>query len=223
MRVGIFGRKVGMTQIFDANGSAVPVTVIDTTGCSVTQVKSKDKEKYCALQVAVGERKPQNLKKPMVGHLKKAGVPAKFRLKEIRLDAAADMTPFKAGQALSVAMFSKGDRVDVAGVTKGTGFTGVMKRFGFHGKHATHGTSKYFRHGGSNGSNTFPGRVLKNKGMPGQDGSLNVTIPNIEVIEVLPEESLILLRGAVPGHKGGYVMLRSTKRAPAPAGRVMAQ
>lgn len=222
MRFGIYGRKVGMTQIFDEAGMCIPVTVIETSGCAVAQVKTKDKEGYNALQVGFGARKLQNVNKAKVGHYKKAGVQAKAKLKEMRFDDDADMSQFKAGTILSPGMFAKGDLLDVVGTSKGHGFTGVMKRLGFHGKHATHGTSKYFRHGGSNGSNTFPGRVLKNKGMPGHHGDTRTTVSNLKVIDVRVDENLILLKGAVPGPKDGYVLLRATKRKKAPQGRSLA-
>lgn len=221
MRVGIYGRKVGMTQIFDEAGLVVPVTVIETSGCAVAQVKTKDKEGYNAVQVGFGARKLQNVNKAKVGHYKKAGVQAKAKLKEIRFPDDQDMSQFKAGEALTPGMFEKGDLIDVIGTSKGHGFTGVMKRFNFHGKHATHGTSKYFRHGGSNGSNTFPGRVLKNKGMPGHHGNTRTTVSNLKVVEVRVEENLILLKGAVPGPKDGFVLLRSSNRLKAPQGRSM--
>lgn len=221
MRLGILGKKVGMTQIFNEAGATVPVTVIDTTGCQITQVKTRASDGYNAVQMGIGARKPQNVSKSRVGHFKKAGVAATARVKEVRFTAEDDLTQVKAGQALTPAMFAKGDRVDVIGVTKGHGFTGVMKRLGYHGKHATHGTSKYFRHGGSNGTNTFPGRVLKNKGMPGHDGAAPRTTLNLLVVDVIANENLILLKGAVPGPKQGLIVIRSSKRSKAPEGRSM--
>jgi len=219
MRLGIFGRKVGMTQMFDENGTTVPITVVDTSDCFVTQVKTKQHDGYNALQVGYGFRKPQNASKAQAGHFKKAGVPTRLRVEEIRLNDGDDLSQFKAGVALSPAMFAKGDKVDVIGTTIGKGFQGVMKRLGFAGKDATHGTSKYFRHGGSNGTNTCPGRVLKNKGMPGQLGNWQRTIQGIKVFDVRPTENLILLRGAVPGSREGYVLIRSTKRKKTPTDR----
>ncbi len=222
MRLGIYGKKVGMTQVFDEAGAIHAVTVVDTTGCQITQVKTADKEGYTAIQVGFGTRKPQNVSKAVAGHMKKAGVTPVGVFNEIRFEKDQDMSQFKAGQKLLATMFEKGDIIDVMGVTKGRGFTGVMKRLNFHGKHATHGTSKYFRHGGSNGSNTFPGRVLKNKGMPGHYGDENVTIPNLRVYEVKGEENLILVKGAVPGPNGGLLCLRTTKRtAKRPEGRTL--
>ncbi len=221
MRLGIYGKKIGMTQVFDENGMTVPVTVLSTADCFITQVKTKESDSYAAIQVAFGDRKPQNVGKPLQGHYKKASVAAKAQLKEIRFcKNKDDISQFKPGQRLTSGMFARGDKVDVTGIVKGRGFTGVMKRLNYHGKHATHGTSKYFRHGGSNGSNTFPGRVLKNKGMPGQYGNAPVTTSNLLVVDVKPEEELILLRGAVPGSRSGHVFIASTKKQlTAPTGR----
>ena len=219
MRLGILGKKIGMTQIFDEVGSPIPVTVIATSDCHITQIKSPEKDGYCALQLGFGKRKPQNIPKPLVGHLKKASVPSASGFRELRLPKDADLTQFKLGQALSAGMFQKGDTVDITGTSRGTGFTGVMKRFGFRGKHATHGTSKYFRHGGSSGSNTFPGRVIKNKGMPGHNGNAKRTAQNVRVFQVRPEESLILVHGAVPGPRNGTVLLQSAVKLGSPEGR----
>lgn len=220
MRLGIYARKVGMTQVFDDTGALLPVTVLDTSGVYVTQVKTKETDGYTALQVAFSPKKAQNLSKAEAGHFKKASVPARHRLKEIRFDDSDDLSQVKVGQLLSCGMFAKGDHVDATGQSRGRGFTGVMKRFNFHGKDATHGTSKYFRHGGSNGSNTFPGRVLKNKGMPGHMGDIRVTVSNLEIVDVRPEENLLLVKGNVPGAKNSYVLLRTSKRTQAkPTGR----
>ncbi len=225
MRLGILGKKVGMTQIFNEAGASIPVTVVDTAGCHITQVKTRSTDGYDALQMGIGSRKPQNVNKAGQGHFKKAGVAARASTQEVRFkgEKEVDLTQLKAGQALNPAMFAKGDKVDVIGISKGHGFTGVMKRLGYKGKHATHGTSKYFRHGGSNGSNTFPGRVLKNKGMPGHDGAVPRTTTNLLVVDVLPAENLILLKGAIPGPKQGVVVIRSSKRTKNPEGRTLTQ
>jgi len=221
MRLGIIGKKVGQTQIFDENGINIPVTVIDTTDCVVTQVKTKDVDGYTAVQVGYGTRKPQNVNKPISGHLKKAGVGPKARVKEIRFNDSDDMSGFTPGAKLNVAMFQVGDLVDVTATTIGRGFQGVMKRHGFHGADATHGVHTYFRHGGSAGTNTFPGRILKNKGMPGQMGNVPRTIQKLKVVAIHPEQNLILVRGAVPGPKTGAVLVRSTIKKPDPTGRTL--
>lgn len=219
MRMGILGRKVGMTQIFDENGLTIPVTVVDTSDCYITQVKTKDTDGYTALQVAIGDRKPQNMDKARGGHFKKAGVAPKAMTKEIRLEDTDNIADLKAGQALAATMFAKGDKVDVIGVTKGRGFQGVVRRFRFHGTDASHGGHKYYRHGGSNGSNTFPGRVLKNKGMPGRMGGDIRTVQKLEVVDVKEKENLIFLRGAVPGFRSKLVMIRTAKKAKDPGAR----
>jgi large subunit ribosomal protein L3 len=222
MKIGILGRKVGMTQIFDEKGATVPVSVVDTSECFVTQVKTKDTDGYTALQLAFGKRKVQNVDKARLGHYKKAGVPAKARLTELRLQDGDDLSQVKPGQQLNAAIFTQGDRVDVIGTIKGRGFTGVMKRLGYSGKDATHGTSKYFRHGGSNGTNTFPGRVLKNKGMPGHMGNVPRTAANLEVVGVRSEDGLLLIKGAIPGARNGMVLVTLTKRKPIPSDRKFA-
>lgn len=221
MAIGILGRKVGMTQIFDESGALVPVTVIDTSDCLISQVKTQDKEGYQAIQVAVGSRKPQNVNKATAGHFKKAGFAAKSWRQEFRLATQEDVNQFKAGAALNVAMFQKGDKVDVIGTSKGRGTQGVVKRWGFHGADATHGVSDYFRHGGSNGANTFPGRVIKNKGMPGRMGNVRTTTLNLKVLDVKETENLLLVKGNVPGHINSLVMVRPTNRKPNPTGRTL--
>jgi len=211
MKLGILGRKVGMTQIFDENGACVPITLVDTSDCIVTQVKTADKDGYSAIQVGFGYRKPQNVNKPRLGHFKKANTAPKATLRELRAEAGKEALEVKIGEPLSCGMFAKGERVDVIGVTKGKGFQGVVKRHGFHGADASHGVHEYFRHGGSAGTNTFPGRILKNKGMPGQTGNWQRTVQNVEIADVKAEENLILLRGAVPGSRGGVVLLRPAR------------
>lgn len=219
MKYGILGRKVGMTQIFDENGALIPVTVIDTKDCVITQVKTLDTDGYQAVQIAYGTRKPQNVNKARAGHFKKAGVAAKPHLRELRFDDKTDVSTLKAGTPVNVGVFQKGDIVDIIGTSKGRGYTGVVKRFGFHGGDATHGVSDYFRHGGSNGANTCPGRVIKLKGMPGQMGNVQETAIGLKVIDVRDADSLILVRGSVPGPKNGLVTVRPSSRRPLPTGR----
>ena len=219
MIMTILGRKVGMTQIFDEAGIAIPITVIDTSDCAITQIKRKETDGYCALQVGVGSRKPQAINKAISGHLAKASVSPKAHIQEIRLADDADLTGLEAGQHLQPEMFEKGDLVDVSGITIGKGFAGVMKRHGFHGKPATHGTSKHFRHGGSIGTATYPGRVMKNKKMPGQMGNTLRTQLNIKVVDIRPEDNLILLRGGIPGPKNAYVSIRHAIKKAVPQNR----
>lgn len=215
MRMGILGRKVGMTQIFDANGATVPVTVVDTSECFITQVKTKQHDGYNALQVAAGMRKPQNVNKAKAGHFKKAGVAAKANTQELRLGSEDNVSHLKAGQLLTAKMFEKGDKVDVTSLSKGKGFQGVVKRWGFHGADASHGAHEYFRHTGSIGTKTFPGRTLKNKGMPGQMGNKYRTIQGLEVVEVREKENLLFLKGSVPGFHDKYILVRSSVKAKA--------
>ncbi len=206
-KLAILGRKVGMTQIFDEVGNLVPVTVVDTTGCVVTQLKTKENDGYAAVQLGIGERKPQNVLKSEAGHFKKANTAAKTDLLEVRLEEGE--TPTVAlGATLNCAMFQKGDRVDVKGVSKGKGFQGPLKRHNFAGKDAGHGTSKYFRHVGSIGMHTYPGRVFKGKKMPGRMGTDNVTVQSMLVVDAKADENLILLRGGIPGGKRSVVYLQ---------------
>jgi large subunit ribosomal protein L3 len=158
--------------------------------------------------LAFGEVKPQNVLKAEAGHFKKAGTKAKRFVEEIRLNDSEDLATLKNGTELSVSMFNKGDKVDVIGTSKGRGFAGVIKRFGFHGKDATHGTHEYFRHPGSAGTNTFPGRIMKNKGMPGHMGDVRVTTQNLVVVDVKPEQNLLFVQGSVPGSRSSKVMVR---------------
>lgn len=217
MKTGILGRKVGMTQVFDESGATVPVTVVDTSDCMITQIKGKQKEGYAALQLGIGTRKPQNVKKSQQGHFKKAGIPARARTKELRVGSEEEINHLKPGSPLSVEMFSKGDRVDVTGTSKGKGFAGVMKRHGYKGTKASHGVHEVFRHGGSIGATTSPGRVLKGVGMPGQLGNTQSTVQNIEVVEVRPKDKLLVLKGALPGSKSGIVLVRNAKKHPEPS------
>lgn len=219
MRMGIVGKKVGMTQLYNEAGAAIPVTVIDVSGCSIAQVKTRETDGYNALQVAVGVRKPQNVSRPLAGHLKKAKLESKRSLQEIRLDDDVDMTQFKAGDTLSASMFESGDKVDIAGISIGKGFQGVMKKFHFRGKPATHGTHKYYRHGGSIGCATFPGRVMKNKKMPGQMGNRLVSQMNSKLEDVRADDNLLLVKGGVPGSKNSYVLIRSAIKRTLPKDR----
>ena len=199
---GILGRKIGMTQIFDENGRAVPVTVVEAGPCKVVQVKTEETDGYEAVQLGFDEvRKVKKVNRPMTGHFKKAGTPPYRLLREFR------MTGLSQGDEVTVESFSKGDRVSVSGISKGKGFQGVMKRHGYGGGPGSHG-SMFNRAPGSIGASAFPSRVWKGKGMPGRTGGRRVTVKNLMVVDVKPEQNLILLKGAVPGHNGSYVELR---------------
>jgi large subunit ribosomal protein L3 len=204
---GLLGAKLGMTQIFDQNARAVPVTVIQAGPCTVTQVKSPERDGYAAVQLAFGDIKPKRVTKPRAGHFAKAGVEPRRHLVELRTADAADYT---LGQTLAADVFAEGDRLDVVGVSKGKGFAGVMKRHGFKGLGASHGTERKHRSPGSVGACATPSRIFKGMRMAGHMGHQRVTVLNLEVVKVDPERNLLLVKGAVPGPKRGLVMLRSS-------------
>lgn len=210
MRPGFLAKKIGMTQVFTSQGALIPVTVLDSTSCVITQVKSSARDGYAALQVGFGEQKPQNQNKPQKGHLAKAKVKSALQCRELRFEKDSELAAFHLGSQLSTSLFEQGDKLDATATTKGKGFQGVMKRLGFKGKDASHGTHEYFRHAGSAGSNTFPGRIFRNKGMPGQTGNWQETVQAVEVVSV--QGPLILVKGAVPGSRGSVVMLRWSKK-----------
>jgi large subunit ribosomal protein L3 len=203
---GLIGKKVGMTQFYNAEGNAVPVTVVQTGPCVVVQKKESGRDGYSALQVGFGSKKGQRVNKPMQGHMAKAGKGAFEVLKEFRLD---DVSKYEVGQEIKVSeLFKVGDRIDVAGISKGHGFTGVIKRWSFAGFPGSHGTHEYFRHGGSIGNRSYPGRVRKGKKMAGHWGDERVSIQNLEVVDIRAEQNLMLIKGAVPGAKQGVVIVR---------------
>jgi len=203
---GLIGKKVGMTQFYNAEGNLVPVTVVQTGPCVVVQKKESAKDGYDALQVGFGSKKSQRVNKPMQGHMAKAGKGAFAVLKEFRLD---DVSKYEVGQELKVSeLFKVGDRIDVAGISKGHGFTGVIKRWSFAGFPGSHGTHEYFRHGGSIGNRSYPGRVRKGKKMAGHWGDEQVSIQNLEVVDIRAEQDLMLIKGAVPGAKQGIIIVR---------------
>lgn len=203
---GLIGKKVGMTQFYNAEGNLVPVTVVQTGPCVVVQKKESAKDGYDALQVGFGSKKSQRVNKPVQGHMAKAGKGAFAVLKEFRLD---DVSKYEVGQELKVSeLFKVGNRIDVAGISKGHGFTGVIKRWSFAGFPGSHGTHEYFRHGGSIGNRSYPGRVRKGKKMAGHWGDERVSIQNLEVVEIRAEQDLMLIKGAVPGAKQGIVIVR---------------
>ena len=204
---GLIGKKVGMTQIFDDSGGAVPVTIIEAGPCYVTQVRLLAHDGYAAVQVGFEEVKEQRLTGGQLGHLKKKNLPALRYLKEFRTDE-----DLEEGTKLTVEVFEAGDRVDVIGKSKGRGFTGVVKRYGFAGGPRTHGQSDRLRAPGSIGSTSTPGRVFKGKRMPGRMGNAKVTAQNLLVSLVDPEKNLIAVRGSVPGPKGGLVVIKEARK-----------
>ena len=199
----IFGKKIGMTQIFSGEGQVIPVTVIEAGPCKIVQAKTKEKDSYEAFQMGFDEiKKEKNVTKGRLGHFKKASLPPYRLLKEVKMDG------LKVGDNITVDIFNKGDKVSISGISKGKGFQGVMKRHNYKGGPGSHG-SMFNRAPGSIGSSSFPSRVWKNKGLPGHMGSEKVTIKNIVIIEIKKEQNLLLIKGSVPGANGGYLMIRS--------------
>lgn len=215
MRSGLIAQKVGMTRVFTDEGTHVPVTVLKVDGCQVVSVRTKEKDGYTAVQLGVGARKPKHTTKPMRGHFAKAGVEPKRKLAEFRVaeDALLDV-----GAELSVEHFLVGQKVDVTGTSIGKGFAGAMKRHNFGGLRATHGVSLSHRSHGSTGNNQDPGRVWKGKRMAGHMGDVRVTTQNLVVVSTDAERGLILVRGAVPGSDGGWVLVRDAAKVKRPDG-----
>jgi large subunit ribosomal protein L3 len=204
--LGFIGKKIGMTQFYNTEGSVIPVTVIQTGPCVVVQKKERATDGYNAIQVGFGSKKNQRVNKPEQGHMAKAGKGAFEVLKEFRLE---DVSQFQVGQEIKAAdLFKAGDRIDVTGRSKGHGFAGVIKRWSFGGFPGSHGTHEYFRHGGSIGNRSFPGRVRKGKKMAGHWGDEQVSVQNLEIVDIRPENNLMLVKGAVPGAKRGIVLVR---------------
>ena len=209
MSKGLIGKKLGMTRQFSSEGLAVPVTVIEAGPCVVTQVKTVENDGYNALQLGFGERKESRTNQPLKGHLQKSGSNPVRVLKEVPVENPQEFSP---GQEVTVEMFTIGERVEVTGTSKGRGFAGVIKRHGFHGGGKTHGSHSH-RVPGSIGCSAWPAKVIKGKKMPGHYGTDRKTVRNLEIFDIRPKENLILLKGAVPGHKSGFVTIRKPKFA----------
>ncbi|MFR1632713.1 MAG: 50S ribosomal protein L3 [Oscillospiraceae bacterium] len=207
MNKAIIGRKAGMTQVFTAEGKVIPVTVIEAGPCPVVQIKTVEKDGYAALKLGFDETSEKNLNKPDMGQFKKAGVKPCKVLKEFRLD---DLSSYTVGGEVKADVFAAGDRVDVHGVTKGHGFSGVIKRWTQHRLKETHGVGPVHREPGSMGANSTPSRVFKNKRLPGHYGVENVTIQNLEVVRVDVARNCILIKGSVPGPEGSVVTINDT-------------
>jgi large subunit ribosomal protein L3 len=221
MRTGLLAEKLGMTRLFEDDGSHSPVTVLRVQDCEVVAARQPERDGYCAVQIGMGAAKVKNVTKPMRGHFAKAGVAPKARLAEFRVSEDALLEP---GTALSVEHFVVGQYVDVAGTSIGKGFAGAMKRWGFKGLRASHGVSLSHRSHGSTGQRQDPGKVFKGKKMAGHMGDRRVTVQNLEVVGIDKERGLVLVKGAVPGARGGYVRITDAakralpKEAPHPAG-----
>jgi large subunit ribosomal protein L3 len=209
MTVALLGQKVGMTQVFDENGNVAAVTVLEVGPCQVLQVKSVEKDGYHALQLGFKDKPRDKATRPERGHVARVGAEPKRLIREVRLDEPAASKP---GEVLTVELFKDTRAVDVIGTMKGRGFSGVMKRHGFSGLETTHGVLRKHRAAGSIGCNTSPGRVIKGKRMNGQYGNTRATVRNLKVVRVDPASHCLLVRGAVPGANGQYVIVRQTNK-----------
>jgi large subunit ribosomal protein L3 len=212
MTMGLVGRKCGMTRVFTEDGVSIPVTVIEAQPNRITQVKTVETDGYRALQVSAGRRKASRVSKPQAGHFAQAKVEAGDLITEFRLDDS-DEGEFELGGELKVELFEEGQKVDVIGTSIGKGYAGTVKRHNFRTQDATHGNSLAHRAPGSIGQNQTPGRVFKGKKMSGQMGNARSTAQNLEVVRVDAERNLLLIKGAVPGHKGGRVIVRPAVKA----------
>jgi large subunit ribosomal protein L3 len=207
MSLGLVGRKVGMTRVFTDDGATIPVTVLDVSNNRVSQIKTPETDGYAAVQVTFGKRRATRVSKPLAGHLAKAGVEAGQVLKEFRVELD-QLANFKAGDAVSATIFAPGQKVDVTGTSIGKGFAGVIKRHNFSSNRASHGNSVSHNKPGSISMAQDPGRVFPGKKLPGHLGDVQCTTQNLEVVRVDAERQLLLVRGAVPGHKGADVIVR---------------
>jgi large subunit ribosomal protein L3 len=201
--MGLIGRKIGMTQLFDEKGDVVPVTVIEAGPCTVTEIRTSERDGYTALQLGFGTNKEKRFTKPYLGQFTKRNLPPSRHLREFRI---ADISAYTLGQTLNASVFEKGEHVDVEGTTKGRGFAGIIKRHGFKGGHASHGPTMG-REPGSIGSSAYPSRVIKGKRLPGRMGGKPLTSKNLMVAGVDTEQNVVLVRGAIPGPTNGLVFI----------------
>src|SRR5271166_3523238 len=209
MRVGLLGRKVGMTQIYQDDGTVVPITVLECGPCTVLQVRTEDRDGYYAWQLGFQDKKRKSATQAERGHARKVDAEPKRYVREVRQDGPSDVSE---GQILTVELFSKIEQVDVTGTSKGRGFAGVIKRHGFRGLRATHGVKRMHRHPGSSGPSADPARTQKGIRKPGHHGHARSTVRNLEVVKIDAANNLLLLRGAVPGPPGGYLTIRQTNK-----------
>jgi large subunit ribosomal protein L3 len=212
MRVGLLGRKVGMTQIYEEDGTAVPITVLECGPCTVLQVRTPERDGYSAVQLGFADRRRKNATQAARGHAKKVGAEPKRFIREIRQAKPDDAAQVSEGQNLTVEVFNEIKRVDVIGTSKGRGYSGVIKRHGFKGLRASHGVKRMHRHPGSSGPSADPSHTLKGIRKPGQYGNARITVRNLKVVRVDPTNNLLLVRGAVPGPNGGFVVVRQTNK-----------
>ncbi|MCH5170242.1 MAG: 50S ribosomal protein L3 [Oscillospiraceae bacterium] len=207
MKKGLIGKKIGMTQLFDEKGKVIPVTVVEAGPCTVVQKKTVENDGYAAVQIGFGDVKVQRVNKPQAGHFKKADVAPKKVLREFRLE---DTDSVNVGDVLKADTFATGDRVDVVGTSKGKGTAGAIKRWNFSRLKETHGTGPVARHAGSLGACSDPSRVFKGKKLAGHLGAERVTVQNLDIVKVDAENNLIAIKGAIPGPKGGIVVIKDT-------------
>ncbi|MBW2645271.1 MAG: 50S ribosomal protein L3 [Deltaproteobacteria bacterium] len=204
---GLLAKKIGMSSIFSSDGRRLPVTILQVGPCVVTHIKTQDRDGYEALQIGFEEKNQKKVNRPLAGHFKKSGERAFNFLREFPAD---DYSEFKEGQTITVDIFEPGERVDISGTSKGRGFAGVIKRWGFHGGRATHGSHSH-RVPGAIGMCAWPAKVMKGKKLPGHYGDSRVTVKGLEVVDVRPEQNLLIIKGAVPGSQDGLVEIRKRK------------
>lgn len=202
--IGLLGKKIGMTRIFDQNGNVIPVTIVEAGPCFVTQIKTKENDGYYAVQLGFDQKKIKSTNKPLLGHFNKANITPKKFLAEFR---DFDLKELKLGQQILVDIFNEGEKITVQGISKGKGFQGVVKRHGFGGGPGTHGQSDRLRAPGSIGASSFPSRVFRGQRMAGRMGGAKVSIRNLKIVKIDKDQNLIYIKGAIPGHINGYVKL----------------
>jgi len=212
MKLGLVGRKIGMTRVFTDDGDTIPVTVVDVSNNRITQIKTPETDGYTAVQLTFGKRRASRVLKPAAGHFAKEGVEAGRTLREFRVEAA-ELGALKPGEVVAAGIFQAGQMVDVTGISQGKGFTGVIKRHNFSSNRASHGNSVSHNKPGSIGMAQDPGRVFPGKRMAGHMGAVRRTVQNLEIVRIDVERQLLLIRGAVPGSRGGDLLVRPTKRA----------
>lgn len=210
MQKGLICKKLGMTQFFDANGNVIPVTVLEAGPCMVSQIKTNENDGYEAVQVGFGDLKASKVNKPLKGHFAKGNVAPKKVLREFRF---ADISAYNVGDVIKADVFAEGDKIDVTGMSKGKGYSGVIKRWNFSRLKMSHGTGPVARHGGSLGASSTPSRVMKGKKMAGHLGFERVTVQNLDVVKVDAENNFIAVKGAVPGPKGGIIVISDSVKA----------
>ena len=208
MALGLIGRKLGMTQLFSGDGEAIPITVIEAGPCSVVQIKNKEKDGCNTLQLGFLPKKMEKANKPLRGHFKKGNTSAFYFLKEFKVD---DTNTHQVGQEINLEIFQVGQKVTVTGISKGKGFSGTMKRWGFGGGPASHGSTTY-RSPGSIGCSAYPSRVFKGKKLPGHQGAATVTVENLEIVDRQVEKNLLFIKGAIPGGKNGMLLIKPSKK-----------